>query len=372
MKKVLSTLLLSTVTSISLFAFTWSGLIDNTTKASTADFSSFSLNQSNGIYLSMNAPLTNSLSLAAEGLYKYNYTNPDAFTNIVDMDLLKLSGKWNAGSGFVNLSAGRFSISDASGAVFSQTCDGVYFSYDSSSIKAALYGGYTGLLNSLNVSMTAAGSTSNNQFYNLAAAYVPLSADFSYSFGSGNGNIGLQALYFYAPAEELKSQFYSTLSIKGQLATAGTYSLSATVGSTEFEDLMMYSKLSCSFYMAQSGIVSLGGEYASGKQGPFNPFNTITARTACNYGGGIPTSGVLMPVVSAAFVSSKIYASINEKLVCLLPEDTINFEGFDTNLSLLYNLFSDVQLGLDFSIFSDINDSSKNYYTGTVKASLSF
>jgi len=375
MKKILCALSVLAVLSASLAAFTWSGLVDNTTKGTSSDFSVIGLNQSNGLYLSMNTGRSGALSFSAEGLYKYNYSKTgdvSSFTNIVDVDLLKLSGRWAVSSGYINLSAGRFSLGDSSGVVFSQTSDGLYLSYETSTVKTAFYGGYTGLLNSLNVSMNAKGTGTNTQFYNLSASYIPLSAEIAYSFVSGSGSVGLQALYFIDPINDLQSQFYSTLSFRGSFLSSGSYSLAATVGSTEFNNLMMYVKASCSYIVAGCGILSIGGEYASGKQGPFSAFNTITSRTACNLGGGTSTSGIIMPVISAAYVNRSVYASLNEKIVSVMPEDEIKFEGFDTGLNIIYNLFSDVQLCVDINAFIDINDSSLNYYSGTIKASLAF
>ena len=186
MKKIIVSILAATCALSSLAAFTWSGLIDNNTKFSANhDFSALGLNQSNGIYLSAASKLNESgtLRFNAEGLYKY-YLNCDlkegesTFKNIVDLDLLKLTGEFSVGNGVLGLGAGRFKYSDYSGAVFSQVSDGLYLNYNTQKIKVSLYGGYTGLLNRLNVSMIENEYEEDENFYALCPKYVPVTADF--------------------------------------------------------------------------------------------------------------------------------------------------------------------------------------------------
>ena len=55
----------------SLFAFDWGGIVSNTTKPSTSDFSSGSFYQSNGISLWVSHSFNKNLRFTAEGLYRY-------------------------------------------------------------------------------------------------------------------------------------------------------------------------------------------------------------------------------------------------------------------------------------------------------------
>lgn len=380
MKKILSLITAGALLVASAFSFTWSGLVDNSTKVSTSDFENFGFNQSNGIYLSMTTPVNSAgnLKLSAEGLYKYSLNiNGDVstFTNIIDMDLLKLAGKWNSGNGNINLAAGRFLYSDASGAVFSQTSDGLNLGYENSLLKAAVYAGYTGLLNSLNVSMVdAKEGADNTQLYNLCAAYIPLGVDFAYLALAGSNTIGLQGLYFLDPERKMNDKLYGTLYLNGPVSAIGTYSFVTTLGTVDLENkaLMLYSKFDFTYYVAQNGILSVGAEYASGSQFGLNPFTTVSARTAANAGGGMPLSGVILPNVTGIFIHNNLFASLSEKFVCAMPEENVTFQGFDTTLSVLYNVLSDVQIGCDIAAFADITSSSLNYCAATLKASLSF
>ena len=192
----------------SLCAVTWSGVIDDNTKLSTSYFSAFSLYQSNGIYLSLNSKLGDSgLRLASECSYKYKANIPfssiesSTFTNVVDLSLLKLSGTWTLPSGAIFINLGRFYFSDLSGILFTQNSDGVFVSYDSMKLSAGFYSGYTGLQNSLNVSMIDTYSY-DYDFYNLCTGYIPLIANFVYKSLLKTNTIGLQLSGFLEPKKD--------------------------------------------------------------------------------------------------------------------------------------------------------------------------
>ena len=162
MKKIILTTIIAVSCAFSsLFAFSWSGVLDNGTRFSANhDFSEKFLNQTNGVYLAVNSPLneTGSYRFAAEGLYRYKLNldikrNDSDFKQIADCTLAKFSFDLPMDGAACNVSLGRFKYSDFSGSVFSQTSDGAYVSYDTINFKASAYAGYTGFLNRLNVSM---------------------------------------------------------------------------------------------------------------------------------------------------------------------------------------------------------------------------
>ena len=379
MKKILSTLAALFVISTCASAFTWSGLIDNTSRLSSSTLDSFNFYQTNGIYLSLNVPVTKNggFRFSTEGMYKYTFYsfNNNAiskFTNIADLTLCKVDGNLKIGNNVLSLSAGRFSYSDFTLSIFSQPSDGLYLSYNTTSLKLAFYAGYTGLINSFNVIMLDASTTSNEQFYNLCPGYIPLSADFSYKTLFGSNNLGLQAFYFLDPKQELGDKFYGTLSLSGPISSAISYKIQASLGSEKFENLMLYSTANLYYYLGNFAVITAGGEYASGENGPFTYFKTITSHTAYYANGGTETTALLMPKLSAMFVFGKLYANISEKIVFTLPSSEITLQGSDTVFSLLFNVMSDLQIGSDIIAYIDFNTSSSNYYAASLKASLSF
>ena len=90
------------VFSVSAFALSWGGILNNNSKLSANnDFSRLSLNQSNGVSFFVKSPLNSNenLKFSGEVLYKYNLdydfdSKESTFTNIIDCDLLKIYGKW--------------------------------------------------------------------------------------------------------------------------------------------------------------------------------------------------------------------------------------------------------------------------------------
>lgn len=377
MKKLVLTAIASFCFFSSAFALSWSGLIDNNSSASSNhDFSKIDLNQSNGIYLSINSDLTEdgSLKLAAEGLYKYSFnfntdTKKTSFMNIADCDLLKISGSWSLGNGAVLLNAGRFLFSDFSGSVFSQTSDGFYVSYDTLKIGTSLYGGYTGLLNRLNVSMVENKYESDDQFYRLCPSYIPVAVDFSYKALFETNTIGAQAEAFIPVSDENTIKAYGTLSFSGLLGTVGNYNAKFIAGSEKFENLMLDAKLDLGFFLGTSTMFSLGGEYVSGEQGGLKPFVTITSRS---FGHSGAENGVIVPNASVIYAAGKIYAGLTEMAILKMPKDEVKLDGFDTGVNILYNLFSDVQIGCDIGAYICTENKERSNYSATLKASLAF
>ena len=209
MKKVILCIIVFSCIFFSASAFSWSGIVDDETKLSANhDFSEIDLNQGNGIYLSLNSRLgqKDNLRIAGEVLYKYSlacdFKNEKAtLKNIVDVDLLKVSGEWKIEKNLLSVDAGRFKYSDFSGVVFTQISDGAYAGYDTLKTKASCYIGYTGLLNRLNVLMSENGFKKNEQFYELCPKYIPVMADFSYKALFEKHKIGVQVAGF-VPLEE--------------------------------------------------------------------------------------------------------------------------------------------------------------------------
>lgn len=378
MKKIiLSTFLVLSCLFSSLSALSWSGIIDNNTKISeNNDFSQLGLKQSNGIYLSLASNLNEAgnLRFVAEGLYKYSLDcsfpgSSAAFTNILDIDLLKFAGNWTLGDGLFAASLGRFRYSDFSGSVFSQVSDGAYLSYDTLKTKTSFYAGYTGLLNRLNVSMAENMFGPGDQFYALCPKYIPIAADFTYKALLEKNTIGFQALCFIPVTEENTMKFYGTLVANGYFGTFGSYDVRVTLGTEKFESLMLDVKLDTNFYVNSNLAVLAGAEYASGDQGAIKPFLTVSSYT---FGNSPLQNGAIVPKAGLVFAANKLYAGLTERVILSMPADKLAFNGLDTTVNVLYNLFSDVQLGLDIGAYVCIESKELSNYFATLKASLAF
>lgn len=376
-KLVISGLLATAFVFSSAFAISWGGMVDNNTKLSANnDLSAIVLNQSNGLYLNVTSNLNDDATLrfAGEGLYKYEFNcdfeaKDSKFKNIADVDLLKLSGDWNISNGHLGLALGRFKYSDFSGAVFSQISDGLYVSYDTLKIKASLYGGFTGLLNRLNVNMIENEYEDGEQFYALCPSYVPVLADFSYKALFETHTIGLQAAVYIPTSDKNTLKAYGTLIANGYLGTIASYDARVTLGSEKFDGLMMDAMLDANFYVRSDVRLTVGGEYASGEQGSIKPFQTLSSRS---FGGAPFYNGVIVPKLGAMYASGKIFASVTERVIISMPEDEAKLDGFDTNVNVIYNVFSDVQFSLDAGAYICKESKDFSNYYATAKAVLAF
>ncbi|MBR1639467.1 MAG: hypothetical protein IJ688_08790 [Treponema sp.] len=358
----------------SLFAFDWGGIVSNTTKPSTSDFSSGSFYQSNGISLWVSHSFNKNLRFTAEGLYRYelnSQADSSTFTNIADLSLLKLSGSWTAGKGNLMLNAGRFSFSDISSVVFNQVSDGLSLAFQTNSIKVSAYAGYTGFVNSLNVSMLDKSSVKQTEFYSLSAEYIPLILDFSL-LNLGGTNISLQGEYFVAAKDYLKGKFYGTLSAAGSFGSIASYSLTGVLGSEDFKKFMLYGKGSLAFYLGQNFIASLACDYASGANGSLLAFRTLTTCTAYNGKFNSALSSVIIPQCSAMFVNDNMVISLGEKIILSLPSDKVKFQGFDTSLNFIYNVLSDFQLGSSVIAYKDLIEDANSNFAIALNLALAF
>ena len=155
-----------------------------------SDLKNFALDQGDAVSLWINKPLSadNSWNVSADVVYKFDYVldnvakpTTKSVYNIIDSDFLKLSGKIKMQSAVPVLTLGRFFVSDFTSTIFAQTCDGFSLSYATLKNNYNVYIGYTGLLNSLNVTMLGKDGvefSSNKDFYALSHAYLPIMVNY--------------------------------------------------------------------------------------------------------------------------------------------------------------------------------------------------
>lgn len=373
-KRIVSGFLAAACIFSSAFAISWGGMVDNKSKlAANNDFSALLLDQSNGLYLNVSSKLNEdaSLRISGEGLFKYDLTydfeaKDSDFKMIADLDLLKLSGEWTIANGHLGLAFGRFKYSDFSGAVFSQLGDGLYLSYDTLKTKTSLYGGFTGLLNRLDVTMTENEQEDDDQFYALCPMYVPVLADFSYKTLFGTHTIGAQLAAYIPVTDKNTLKAYGTLIANGYIGTVASYDARFTVGTEKFEGLMMDMMLDAHFYLIPKVRLTAGAEYVSGDQGSVKPFATLSSRS---FGIAPYANGVVVPKIGAMYASGKIYASVIERVIISVDDKELG--GFDTAVNFVYNIFSDLQIGLDAGAYFAKVSEATNYYA-TAKAVLAF
>lgn len=390
MKKIIASIFAGFFLTAASFAFEWGGVVKNETSVSVADtsnmgsISSYTLSQSDGLYMWLNSNLTadSSWYLSTEALYKYKYNTADhAFTNVVDIDLLKITGQSAIGKGMFNTALGRYFVIDNSGVIFAQTCDGVSLKFSMPSFDIALYGGYTGLLNALNVytlgeTAISAVEHPSNQFYSLSYGYVPVLATLELPTFLNNQTLAVQASAFIDLGKEKYNRGYLNLMMKGPVAGAIFYTVSSTFGVANFDFKNTFSNLTnASFSIFAGNIVAfnIGTTYASGKHGIFNSFRGFTSSTAYFSKSQPELSGVLIPDFDVLFAFGAASIDLSGKIVFGMPNANIDFNGIEFGLDTVVNIFSDLQLNLNLKGYYDIaGNNADSYYMATVNLAFAF
>lgn len=357
----------------------WGGILKDDTQVLLPNFKDFSFSQSNSLYMWLTSPLGKSgMYFSSEGMYKYTLTVSDGsnnFVNVVDVDLFKISGDYELDKGTFSFAAGRYMFADSTSAIFAQNIDGVSVKYSGKKFAISAFGGYTGLLNSLVVSMLNKDGNvfdSPNTFYNLANAFVPAGATFEFPSLFANQALSIQALAVMDFGEEKYNRFYGTLLFSGPLANNFQYYLASSFGTNDFASIMNYSTLLFYLYPTDIMTVSFGAEYASGKNGFLSPFLGVTSRSVVNSLTAPQTTGSIIPNLSCSFVIDRIYIGISSKFLMAIPESKIQAKGVEADLSFIYAPFNDLQIGFDVNSYIDISKSNENNLTATLRAALSF
>lgn len=369
-----------------LFSVEFGGIIDSSTniKFNKDNTSNPALKQQESLTLNAKIPLKSdgSVYFTAEGVFEYDYstTLPDAdySTNefIADLTLFKLTSASPFAGGRLFVNAGRFLYSDFTALVFSQNADLLNVSYTNPYVEVSAFAGYTGLLNAKNISMiNADGSVlsgdSEKDFYDLAAPFIVGGASFTLPYVAANQTVTLEALAAVASDgasdyETDGNRFYGTLGFTGPLGAAVFYSASSTFGYNEDGDLSNLSKLTVSFYPEfLSSAFTLSGVYASGENGSFKPFVPFTKKSAAvsyyePYYSCLLKAGAAYSIMP----SSKFFASVAADAVFAYAESSPEYDGFQGNLTLTFQPFSDIRFNLTADAYvSDNSDSNRKSIT---------
>ena len=144
--------------------------------------------------------------------------------------------------------------------------------------------------------------------------------------------------------------------LNGPIGVIGAYTLKGTVGLSDFKDLMVDGGLDLNFYIANTAIMVIGGEFVSFEKDSLHYFTPITARTITTdpfFAGGV------LPKVSFIYAKSNVLTSITGKGVIQMGDET-KFHGVDVTASLICNIFSDLQVGCDLGAFVAVDEVVKD------------
>ena len=358
------------ILSAPLAAFEWGGVLKDDTGISTPDFKAITFKQSNALSLWFKAPFGDSgFRLTGEGLYKYNFTatkESKDFVNIVDLSLFKVDGKINAGKGLLTINAGRFSVADATGAVIAQTADGISAAYALDTVKLGFYAGYTGLLNGLNVAM-ALTPEKDNKVYNPAYAVAPIGITVELPSLFLNQNLTLQGYALLDCGANKSSMFYANLAFAGPITNSIYYNLASSFGSVKFKNFMNYTGFTLYVFPSDEIAINAGLDFGTADQGKLAAFTSVSAKST-------DVSGKIAPRVGFTYGNDTWCLDLGAKYRIAYDTEKSKYAGAgaDLNAGFVYNIFSDLQLGLTINQVIDTTAAKQNNFTANLNIAFAF
>lgn len=376
MKKILAAVILAAIAFNTMFAVEINGIVSDSSGLmfDENNFSSPGLNQSETLIGDLKAPITKDGSIYFIGELTLSHSITGSFSELsnsftADLALAKLNGTRRINpSTNINFAAGRFTLSDITSAIYSQNADGLFGQFASRKFESSLYLGYTGLLNSNVVSMlesngkvfTPSKSEGFFDVYNLAAPYAVSVTTISLPYLFANQTISVEVLGAYPlpgiidSMENEDIRLYGTLMMNGPITSNLFYSASATAETAGFDDIAVLAKANLSLFPnLMSSCVSANMTYASGNNGDFSPFTTVskTSSTLCMQ--QLSYTGIFKAGLSGSIVpTKKLYCSLGGDIIFdCYKADVFKYYGTQTVLAANYQLFSDVSFGLNAATF---------------------
>ena len=373
MKKIILITAAAVLSSAS-FSFETKGSVTNETQFDfyENDFSEPHLIQEDSITGSIRLPLVHSgkTYLTAEGFlgFEYDRTFSDPAeddTDITaDITLCKFSSIISAGNASVTVSAGRFSMSDATNVVYSQNADGLLIQYSSPYVSAAAYGAYTGLLNAKTVTMlTPAASTfgtENKDFYEFAPAYAAGAISIKLPYFVFNQSITAECFAFMDTegpgniSSDGDRRIYASLVADGPLASSLFYNAGTSFLFSEERDYSPanLSKVNVMFFPADDLMMIFNGCYASGSQGVLKPFASFTSAAAgLNASEKKYTELIKGGLSCTARLTQNAILAASADVLFDVPETEVKYTGTQLNGKFTYQAFSDLEISFEAQTF---------------------
>jgi hypothetical protein len=355
MDRKFATIMLSAVllSAAPLSGLDFGGKINSTTKYQGNEFSALKWYESAAAHLWISSLFNKELKLkfSADGSYEFRYDERDnSYKNIVDLNLLKISGTLQAGRyNTMQLAAGRFFVTDITGIIFSQVSDGGYVKFVTPTVEFSIYGGGTGMLNAHDVTiLTPQGTVYNPDYksvYVPAPSYLPFGISIACPSLFLNQTLAAEGWGFIDFSSDKYSRWYSTLALSGPLSGKVFYSLMTTAGSENLKTLSGLSKASLTFYPASGASIGFAGVYASGNNGFLTSFKGFTSQTADFALDEPDYTGMIKASMSASYtIMSRVCLVAEGGCVFVCPEDTVSYDGCQADLSAVWNIFYDLQL----------------------------
>ena len=127
-----------------------------------------------------------------------------------------------------------------------------------------------------------------------------------------------------------------------------------------------------SFYISNNIMASFGVDYTSGDHGFLGFFMPVTYKPIHNSQSGTGGADVIVPRLTGIFVIDKLCITANEKVVMSVPKKGFTFNGLDTSVSAVYNIFSDLQISCTLNAYADLVNAEYHVFSATLNAGFAF
>ncbi|MCR4940904.1 MAG: hypothetical protein K5930_12490 [Treponemataceae bacterium] len=367
MRKAISLLLLAAFMTMTASAFEINGSVSSLTAGRTASINTIDIFETGNANLGLKFPLdfnkNTNLRIAGDFslLWQVNSTELDPIADCTELSLIMAIPL--SESAFGSFEMGRFSVKDCTELIFSQKLDGVRFILESPSIKAHLYGGYTGFLNARHNPMMP--TLTNTGIYPTSPTYI--TADFFTYLPDiyEDKSIGLEVLGAFNPAEKTQNRLYTMVRIDGNFLYFIPYTLCTTLSWTnennEFGHMANLSFASMEYTIDKT---HFGGKiiYASGYSDNFSHFKQLSVIHA-DKGSSLLYTNLIKPSLFFDHITEN-----DVKLICdvgafmsLSETKDIIFNGIQWTFDLDIPFIKKSKLLFNVSQFIPIIDGS--FYT---------
>lgn len=354
-----------------LFAVDFGGKFNTTTRLQGQTFKQLKWYESASLHGWFTAMLSEKyqLKFSSDASYEFRYNQADkTIRNIVDVNLLKLSMQRNVGASRVEASLGRFSVSDVTGVIFNQACDGANVRLTSQHVALNAYIGFTRLLNMHDSIMltensdTTVPSYMSKAVYVLGPSYIPMSLALTLPSLFLNQTVSLEALTVLDASESFH-RFYATLYLTGPFYKNIFYNASTTFGSSDMQKVSNLTKFNLVYYPVPEAQVGFNLFYASGNQKGVSAFRGVTSMPAVlayqNANFTTEYESKMKVGVNASYtIASRVYLGADLGVVFACP-DKISYNGFQWRFDVAWNIFHDLQLATGMYQYISVDELNK-------------
>ena len=371
MKRIIASVLFIAMVATGVSAIEYGGLLDSNSSFEKIAENDFAFSQKLDASAYMRVPFTKDgrAALSTEFAYRFQYAAED-MSHFLNLPLLKVSYRGGVGNGYMDIAAGRFTMSDNTRKIFNQTSDGLFGSFATDVFVASMYFGYTGLVNRYFVSMVEtdidAYSGFESDFYTSSLPYMVVGANVGLNNLFLNQNMGI-GFWGFVGIQNMKSKkMYGTISFDGPIVGNLFHSTEGIVAGLIRNDTSEVAGLfssTLSYYLDWKGLaVHAGATYASEK------FETVTATSGMVRSE--PWTNVFLPSLSVSMLPvSNLYVAVETNFP--LASKGMEYQGAGLVGSVQYQLFNDVALGVNVSQFFAKMEEN-NYTKISLRAAISF